>query len=82
MGKVPALWIRSGKDEIIPTDSEVRDEEGDGVEKMWEDWRRIEESKEETGSRWVKIEGALHDTAFLNRRWREEVQRFVHEVGR
>lgn len=84
LGKVPTLWIRSGKDEIIPADSEVKGEEGDGVERMWEDWRRIEEweGEGETRSRWVKVDGALHDTAFLDRSWREDVQGFVHEVGR
>jgi uncharacterized protein len=83
LGKVPTLWIRSGKDEIIPTDSEVRGEEGDGVERMWEDWRRVEERQTGgTRSRWVKVDGALHDTAFLDRRWREEVQSFVSAVGR
>lgn len=83
LGRVPALWIRSGKDEIIPTDSEVKGEEGDGVQRMWADWTRIEErEKGGTMSRWVKVDGALHDTAFLDRRWREEVQAFVREVGK
>ena len=61
-----SLWIRSGQDEIIP--------EG-GVERMFESWP--EEDKE-----WVNVDGALHDTAFLGRRWRESVRGFVDKVGR
>lgn len=79
LGQLPSLWIRSGNDEIIPTSSEVKGEEGDGVEKMWEDWRRLEGAEGEC--RWVKVDGALHDTAYMSRSWGEEVRGFLRRVA-
>lgn len=88
----PALWIRSGGDEIIPTSSSLglaEGEEEDGVQRMWEDWKRIEraefgegEGEGEGRSKWITVEGALHDTAFQSKRWREEVRGFLKDVSR
>lgn len=66
---VPSLWIRSGRDEIIPVG---------GMERLWE------AAKEEEGveRRWIEIKGALHDTAFLEKSWRDEVQGFLARRGR
>jgi hypothetical protein len=73
IGAPPSLWIRSGKDEIIPTGG------NDGVRTMFADWVRV---AEEDSTKWVDIVGALHDTAYTERRWREEVRRFLEAVGR
>jgi hypothetical protein len=79
---IPSLWIRSGRDEIIPHDSE------DGVKSMFADWVRATSSSnppdgaEGSRSRWVEVEGALHDTAYLEGRWRDEVKGFLEEVAR
>ena len=63
------MWIRSGRDEIIPVG---------GMERLWE------AAKEEEGveRRWIEIKGALHDTAFLEKSWRDEVQGFLARRGR
>lgn len=65
---IRSLWIRSGKDEIIPQDP------GGGVNRLFE-------SLEEGDRKWVEIKDALHDTAFLSRRWKTEIREFVEKVG-
>ncbi|GAA5892107.1 hypothetical protein JCM8208_001435 [Rhodotorula glutinis] len=86
-----SLWIRSGRDEIIPGG------DGDGVWRMHAAWVRAteqerEHEKSEAGSeerasrgsvrsRWVDVAGALHDTAYLERRWRDEIRAFLAEVA-
>ena len=85
------LWIRSGRDEIIPGG------DGDGVRRMYDAWERATEQERERGgtgsgeqddvesgsrrSRWIDVARALHDTAFLERRWRDEIQSFLAEVA-
>lgn len=66
---VPSLWIRSGSDEIIPVG---------GVEQLWEAAGEKEDGVER---RWVDVKGALHDTALLERSWRDEVQGFLARRG-
>ncbi|BGP13103.1 hypothetical protein JCM10213v2_001022 [Rhodosporidiobolus nylandii] len=73
---VPSLWIRSGRDEIIPHGADG------GVRKMYEDWVAAAGGTEQARAKWVDVPGALHDTAFTERRWREEVRGFLEEVGR
>ncbi|GAA5894927.1 uncharacterized protein JCM6883_002259 [Sporobolomyces salmoneus] len=74
---IPSLWIRSGRDEIVPSG------QADGVREMFEDWKRASEGdrKGPGGARWVDIEGALHDTAFLERKWRLEIRKFLQEIA-
>ncbi|GAA5971349.1 hypothetical protein JCM11641_008318 [Rhodosporidiobolus odoratus] len=73
----PSLWIRSGRDEIIPHGQE------DGVRRMYEDWSQVEEGAEEFGkARWVDVEGALHDTAFLEAKWAREIKVFLVEIAK
>ncbi|GAA5991541.1 hypothetical protein JCM10908_005752 [Rhodotorula pacifica] len=117
----PSLWIRSGRDEIIPHGS------SDGVRQMYAAWRSAEESvlqaeaaaagtavscqataaepgsannseggadrhpKEvyqqrgralELGAKWVDVPHALHDTAFTEKRWRDEIRQFVAELSK
>ena len=78
---IPSLWIRSGKDEIIPTG------EKDDVRAMYESWKALENDsrrggdREGTGAKWVDIDGALHDTAYLERGWREEIRGFLGRVA-
>ncbi|KAK4692662.1 hypothetical protein P7C70_g9082, partial [Phenoliferia sp. Uapishka_3] len=59
-----SLWIRSGADEAIPNE----EERGGGVEEMYEKWNGQK--------KWVRVEGALHDTAFLKEDWRKEMGAF------
>lgn len=84
-----SLWIRSGRDEIIPGG------EDDGVRRMYDAWVRatqpvrsaregqVAEKDEAVGSRakWVDVVGALHDTAYLERRWRDEIRSFLVDVA-
>ncbi|GAA5849716.1 hypothetical protein JCM9279_001991 [Rhodotorula babjevae] len=84
-----SLWIRSGRDEIIPGG------DGDGVRRMYAAWvrateqerggaRREQQDDVESGSRrsrWVDVAGALHDTAYLEWRWRDEIRTFLAEVA-
>ncbi|KWU42271.1 hypothetical protein RHOSPDRAFT_21556 [Rhodotorula sp. JG-1b] len=60
----PSLWIRSGRDEIIPHGA------NDGVERI-----RVGRA------RWIDIPHALHDTAYMEQRWRDEIRRFVDELS-
>ncbi|GAA6008701.1 hypothetical protein JCM11491_003404 [Sporobolomyces phaffii] len=79
---VPSLWIRSGRDEIIPTEAQ------DGVREMFENWKAIEDGARrgaesgEVRARWVKIDGALHDTAYLEGKWRDELRQFLREIAK
>ncbi|GAA5830554.1 hypothetical protein JCM11251_002513 [Rhodosporidiobolus azoricus] len=97
---VRTLWIRSGKDEIVPRGEEG--EGGDPVRGMHADWLAAATSSSDSAhtphsdsssvfspvdtddklARWVTIPDALHDTAFLERKWREEVRGFLKEVAR
>ncbi|GAA6006953.1 uncharacterized protein JCM10292_000371 [Rhodotorula paludigena] len=78
-----SLWIRSGRDEIIPHGAE------DGVREMYAAWVRAREAggaasgrdEEEPTSRWVDVPGALHDTAYMERRWRDEIRAFLRQVA-
>ncbi|GJN87685.1 hypothetical protein Rhopal_000640-T1 [Rhodotorula paludigena] len=77
-----SLWIRSGRDEIIPQGAE------DGVREMYAAWVRASEAggaasgrDEEPTSRWVDVPGALHDTAYMKRRWRDEIRAFLRQVA-
>lgn len=82
-----SLWIRSGRDEIIPGG------EDDGVRRMYDAWVRATQpvhsaregqvEDEAVGSRakWVDMVGALHDTAYLERRWRDEIRSFLVDVA-
>lgn len=103
----PTLWIRSGRDEIIPHGA------GDGVKRMYAGWasasgeaalvthngtdphhdqapprsvgearlRQVEERRHGLAeARWVNIPHALHDTAYMEKRWRDEIRRFVDMV--
>lgn len=78
---VPSLWIRSGRDEIIPTGEE------DGVKEMYESWKKVAEGdqalngRDGRNARWVDVDGALHDTAYLERKWRDEVRSFLVDVA-
>ncbi|GAA5969273.1 hypothetical protein JCM21900_005023, partial [Sporobolomyces salmonicolor] len=74
---VPSLWIRSGRDEIIPNG------EDDGVRTMFEAWRAIEAGGGDGGERsqWVDVHGALHDTAYTEKRWRDTLLSFLQEVA-
>ncbi|KAK4047796.1 hypothetical protein OIV83_005138 [Microbotryomycetes sp. JL201] len=69
----PALWIRSGKDEIIPTWN------GDPVLSMFKDWQRC--SRPADASAWLDIPDALHDTAFLSRSWNDRLAHFLNIVS-
>ncbi|KAG0663092.1 hypothetical protein C6P46_002935 [Rhodotorula mucilaginosa] len=122
----PSLWIRSGRDEIIPHGA------NDGVEQMYARWMAAaevaadldlpattaasgtNEAESNPGSpkqvrppppqaddddhrevkpftrdhvstvgraRWIDIPHALHDTAYMEQRWREEIRRFVDELS-
>lgn len=75
---IPSLWIRSGKDEIIPTGEE------DDVRSMYKSWKAVEgdSGRDDNGisSKWVDVHGALHDTAYLERGWREGIQEFLGRV--
>lgn len=121
----PSLWIRSGRDEIIPHGA------NDGVERMYQRWREAAEvaadldtratmtargtsdAESNRGSpkqvrppplqadgddregelvtrdrvsrvgraRWIDIPHALHDTAYMEQRWRDEIRRFVDELS-
>ncbi|GAA5856426.1 hypothetical protein JCM8547_008739 [Rhodosporidiobolus lusitaniae] len=82
---VRSLWVRSGRDEIIPHGKE------DGVRRMYEDWlvatgdhagEGKQEEEEKPRARWVDVEGALHDTASREKKWRDAVRGFLGEVGR
>lgn len=64
---VRSLWIRSGKDEIIPQDPDG------GVKNLFE-------GVDGEDKKWVEIEDALHDTAFLSRKWKAEIREFMQEV--
>jgi len=82
----PSLWLRSGADEII---------EEAGVREMYGEYRRGRAESEEgdaqvdreaagveaAADRWVECPGALHDTAYLDRRWRGEIRAFVSRVA-
>lgn len=70
---LPSLWIRSSKDEIIPHGSE------DGVRLMHSDWVEL---AGKSRTEWVDVEGALHDTAYTEGKWRTSVKGFLEEVGR
>jgi hypothetical protein len=76
---IPSLWIRSGRDEIIPTGEE------DGVREMWKCWeetaRRGRDSDEVSSGEWVEVESALHDTAFTERKWRDKIRSFLGQVA-
>ncbi|GAA5905378.1 hypothetical protein JCM6882_003142 [Rhodosporidiobolus microsporus] len=96
-----SLWVRSGRDEIVPGGEE---EGGDPVRRMYDDWLAATSPPsslspssssppallDETAppltptpiARWVTIPDALHDTAFMERRWRDDVRGFLEEVGR
>lgn len=78
----PSLWLRSGRDEII---------EEKGVREMFDEYRngrKGEVDSVEAGGggaeadRWVECKGALHDTAYLDARWRHEIREFVECVAR
>lgn len=60
------LWLRSERDEIVPN------EEDKGVKEMW--------NLSGGEKKWIVIERALHDTAFLESKWKEEVKKFINEV--
>jgi hypothetical protein len=76
LGRIPSLWIRSGSDEIIPTG------EKDGVKRMHEAWIQMGEGGEgQVEKRWIDVDGALHDTAFLQRKWRDEIGGFLKRVA-
>lgn len=60
------LWLRSERDEIVPN------EEDEGVKEMW--------NLSSGDKKWVVIDRALHDTAFLESKWKEEVGKFIDEV--
>ncbi|GAA5979046.1 hypothetical protein JCM5350_004215 [Sporobolomyces pararoseus] len=76
---IPSLWIRSGRDEIIPTGQE------DGVKEMFENWRKASEGRDQAGddskARWIEVESALHDTAYLERKWSKEIGTFLEEIA-
>lgn len=122
----PSLWIRSGRDEIIPHGANI-----DGVERMYAGWREVAEvaadldtaatttasgtgeAESNRGSpkqvrppplqadgddreveslardhvsrvgraRWIDTPHALHDTAYMEQRWRDEIRRFVDELS-
>ncbi|SCZ96031.1 BZ3500_MvSof-1268-A1-R1_Chr8-1g09957 [Microbotryum saponariae] len=55
------LWFRSGRDELIPTEQEEKNEGGDRVRRMYEEWKGEDK-------RWVDIKDALHETAWLSRK--------------
>ncbi|GAA5860229.1 hypothetical protein JCM3774_000350 [Rhodotorula dairenensis] len=110
----PTLWLRSGRDEIIPHGA------SDGVKRMYAAWTLASERSEAepvavtvtsngpdssqaqsspltgvvwprkdkarrrdaVGTRWVDIPHALHDTAYTETRWRDEIRHFVDVVSR
>ncbi|GAA6005396.1 hypothetical protein JCM10207_002967 [Rhodosporidiobolus poonsookiae] len=97
-----SLWIRSGRDEIIPASSLPGEEgaEGDGVRAMYAAWLSASGLSRSSSSspsppppptpsattgppqaRWLDVPNALHDLAYLERRWAEEVRRFLGEVA-
>ncbi|GAA5924295.1 alpha/beta hydrolase [Sporobolomyces koalae] len=74
---VPTLWIRSGRDEIIPTGPD------DGVKTMFGYRRTAIERNGVSGNekaKWVDIPSSLHDTAFMERKWRDEIRSFLSEL--
>lgn len=74
---VKALWIRSGVDEIIPRTGK----DGDGVELMKEAFDTDRRKSGSTPSKWITVEGALHDTAYEKRAWREAMGGFLADVA-
>ncbi|GAA5937979.1 hypothetical protein JCM3775_002413 [Rhodotorula graminis] len=89
-----SLWIRSERDEIMPggEDDGVRRMYAAWVRATEQERERAGAGSEELGaaagdedrsvrSRWVEVAGALHDTAYLERRWRDEIQSFLAEVA-
>ncbi|KAJ8296659.1 hypothetical protein OF846_001007 [Rhodotorula toruloides] len=87
-GEMRSLWIRSGKDEVIPLGTEEGVKSGelagkDGVRRMFEAWvKSTERDGGEARSEWVDVPGALHDLAYNERRWRQELRAFLDDVGR
>ncbi|BGP29196.1 hypothetical protein JCM10296v2_000934 [Rhodotorula toruloides] len=87
-GQMRSLWIRSGKDEVIPLGTEEGVKAGelagkDGVRRMFDAWvKATEQDGDEASSRWVDVPGALHDLAYNERRWRDELRAFLDDVGR
>ncbi|GAA6057388.1 hypothetical protein JCM3770_000739 [Rhodotorula araucariae] len=81
-----SLWIRSARDEIIPHGGG----EGDGVRRMFDAWVLYDAAAAaqkgcagaDARNRWVEVKGALHDTAYLERRWRDEIRAFLGQVAR
>ncbi|KDE05077.1 hypothetical protein MVLG_04517 [Microbotryum lychnidis-dioicae p1A1 Lamole] len=67
------LWFRSGRDELIPTEQEEKNEGGDRVRRMYEEWKGEDK-------RWVDIKDALHETAPLSKKWRDEMADIVERV--
>ncbi|BGO98298.1 hypothetical protein NBRC10513v2_002690 [Rhodotorula toruloides] len=87
-GEMRSLWIRSGKDEVIPLGTEEGVKAGelagkDGVRRMFDAWVKATERDDgEARSKWVDVPGALHDLAYNERRWRDELRAFLDDVGR
>ncbi|SCV67245.1 BQ2448_5891 [Microbotryum intermedium] len=67
------LWFRSGRDELIPTDKEEKNGGGDRVRGMYEGWKGDDK-------RWVHVKDALHETAWLSKKWRDEMAHLVEQV--
>lgn len=80
-----SLWIRSGRDEVIPLGTEEGVKAGelagkDGVRRMFDAW--VEATGRRGAGKWVNVPGALHDLAYNERRWRDELRAFLDDVAR
>lgn len=73
--QLPTLWIRSGRDEIIPASG---NEEGtaDGVESMYQSWQKCVPD-----SKYIMVDGALHDTAFQSKAWFRAMHDFLNIIA-
>ncbi|KAM0787174.1 hypothetical protein ACM66B_006422 [Microbotryomycetes sp. NB124-2] len=72
----PSLWIRSGRDEIIPA---ATSDGTDAVASMFADWQRC--SPPQSRSTWLQVKDALHDNAFESRSWSDHVDIFLESIA-